>query len=159
MGWKVDVEFKTSSVHGTGVFARRAIKAGTRVWQFDSSMQVCDSKTLPGLPPHEITYALHAGYLHEPSGKFLYYTDGMQWLNHGSGSIANVGLNYWPSRLRDDHLVALRDIAAGEELREDYTFCLEGGLGPDHWMRPLYLQYCPSHLEFLLGLERQKVAA
>ncbi len=159
MGWKVDVEFKMSSVHGMGVFARRVIKSGTRVWQYDSSMQVCDSKTLPKLPPHEITYALHAGYLHEPSGKFLYYTDGMQFLNHGGDSTANVGLNYWPNRLRDDHLIALRDIQPGEELLEDYTFCLGGGLGQNHWMRPLYLRYCPWHYEFLLSLDRPMVAA
>ena len=122
-------------------------------------MHVCDRRTLPRLEPKQLTFALHGGYLHRPSQKFLWYTDGMQFLNHGDGSEANVGLDYWPQRLRDDHLVAMVDIAPGEELREDYTFCLDGGLAPDHWMRPLYLKYCPWHYEFLLGLERPRIAA
>lgn len=122
-------------------------------------MHVCDSKTLPLLEPKLLTFALQAGYLHCPSGKFLWYTDGMQYMNHGAGARANVGLDYWPERLRDDHLVALRDIEVGEELLEDYTFCLEGGLAPDHWMRPLYLKFCPWHYDFLLGLDRPRVAA
>ena len=52
-----------------------------------------------------------------------------------------------------------RDIERGEELREDYAFCLDGGLAPNHWMRPLYLAHAPEHYAFLLGLERLAEAA
>ena len=72
-------------------------------------------------------------------------------MNHADGGDANVGLDYWP-KLPDDHMVALRDIAPGEELCEDYRNCLRAGLAPDHWLRPLYLAFCPAHYHFLLGL-------
>jgi hypothetical protein len=141
------------------VFATLPIPAGTRIWQVDPTMHIRDRRSLPALMPEMLRYALLAGYLHKPSGTFVWYDDGMQFLNHGEGTEANVGLDHWPDRLLDDHVVALRDIRAGEELREDYTFCLNGGLAPDHWMRPLYLAYCPRHYEFLLGLERRFAAA
>ncbi len=159
MSWQVDVEFRKSPTHGTGVFARRDIAAGERVWQFDPTMQVCDARTLGNLSPADLRYALLAGYLHKPSGQFLWYHDGMQFMNHALTPDANVGLWTWPKRLEDDHSVALRDIAAGEELSEDYTFCLEGGLAPDHWMRSLYLAHCPEHYAFLLGLHEFEIAA
>jgi SET domain-containing protein len=159
LGWKVDVHFKRSRIHGIGVFASERIPAGTRIWQVDPTMYIADRRTLPALPPEDLRYALLAGYLHRPSGRFVWYEDGMQFMNHGSGELANVGLDHWPQRLFDDHMVALRDIRPGEELREDYGFCLDGGLAPDHWMRPLYLGHAPEHYNFLLGLQRLPVAA
>lgn len=155
MGWNVKVEVKCSGVHGRGVFAAETIPAGARVWQVDASMHVCTPGLLARLQWPALSQALYSGYLHEPSGLFLWYTDGMQFMNHGDRSDANVGLHYWP-RLEDDHIVALRDIEAGEELREDYRGCLQGGLAPDHWMAPLYRAFCPAHYGFLLGLFAQE---
>ena len=43
-----------------------------------------------------------------------------------------------------DHTVALRDIAAGEELFEDYTFWSDGGLAPDHWLYGSTRRTAPS---------------
>ena len=121
MGWQVEVEFRRSRVHGMGVFARHAIAAGTRVWQVDETMHVCDARALAELAPGDLRFALHGGYLHEPSGQFLWYRDGMQFMNHRPGPGANVGLGKWPP-LFEDQCIALRSIAAGEELFEDYTF-------------------------------------
>ena len=151
MGWNVNVAVKSSAVHGSGVFAAEPIAAGTKVWQFDTSMHVCTRTSLAKLEPSTLSWVLTAGYVHEPSGLFLWYKDGMQFMNHGDGRAANVGLHYWP-RLRDDHIVALRDIQPGEELREDYRNCLRAGLAPDHWLAPFYRAYCPEHYRFLLGL-------
>lgn len=151
MVWKVDVAFQESSLHGTGVFAKTRIPAGTKIWQYDASMHVESRKDMERMNPRHLPYVLKAGYLHEPSGKFLWYTDGMQYMNHGFGPEANAGLHYWP-KLDQDHVVALRDIAPGEELREDYSLCLAAGLAPDHWLRPLYLSHCREHYEFLLRL-------
>ena len=75
----------------------------------------------------------------------------MQFINHGCGSEANVGLDYWP-KLRNDHIIAFRDIEPGEELREDYGSCLAAGLAPGHWLRHFYLKHCPGHYDFLLRL-------
>ncbi len=115
-------------------------------------MRIETPESLAALDAESLTYALKAGYLHAPSERFLWYSDGMQYMNHGRGLHANVGLHYWPE-LEHDHIVALRDISCGEELREDYGYCLAAGLGSDHWMRPLYLDHCRDHYEFLLGLK------
>ena len=150
MGWNVNVEVKRSGVHGSGVFAAERIPAGTKVWQFDTSMHVCTRATLARLHPRTLSQALKAGYLHEPSGLFLWYVDGMQFMNHADGCQANLGLHYWTASLQDDHILALRDIEPGEELREDYRGCLQGGLAPDHWLAPYYLAFCAAHYRFLL---------
>ncbi len=138
------------------MFACERIPAGSKVWQVDGSMHIETRRSFALLEPAQITFALHGGYLHRPSGRFVWYEDGMQYLNHGRGADANVGLDYWPS-LRADHIIAFRDIEAGEELREDYGLCLAGGLAPDHWLRPYYAAYCPWHIEFLLELARSAV--
>lgn len=157
MTWLVDVEFRTSPVHGTGIFARRAIKTGNVIWRYDDTMHVCDQKAMAALSPRTLAFALHGGYLHKPSGKFLWYEDGMQYMNHGEGDVANVGLAFWPA-LHEDHTVALRDIEAGEELREDYGFWADGGLAATHWLNPLYRAHCPHHLSFLKSLSRRVAA-
>jgi SET domain-containing protein len=156
--WLVDVDFKCSPVHGMGVFARRPIAAGTRIWQVDPSMRFCDAAAMAALSPAQLRFALHGGYLHEPSGRFLWYTDGMQYMNHRAVPDANIGLGYWPE-LDKDHTIALRDIAAGEELFEDYTFWSDGGLSPDHWLYRLYRKHCPEHLAFLQTLTVSREAA
>lgn len=149
LAWMVNVAFLDSSLHGTGVFTREKIHAGTTVWEYDSSMHVETRRDMEKMDEKLLPYILKAGYLHKTSGKFLWYTDGMQFINHGFGWDANVGLDYWP-KLEQDHIVALRDIEPGEELREDYRMCLAAGLGPNHWLRPLYLAHCREHYEFLL---------
>lgn len=151
MVWHVGVEVRGSRVHGRGLFATEHIPAGTKIWQFDDAMHVNTPTSLARLAPRTIKFALHAGYLHEPSGLFLWYRDGMEFMNHGDTPQANVGLHYWP-KLPDDHVVALRDIEPGEELCEDYRGCLRGGLDPDHWLRPIYLAHNPEHYHFLLAL-------
>jgi hypothetical protein len=158
LSWLVDVDFRTSPIHGTGVFARRRIRSGTVIWRYDPAMHACDRETMAALSPRTLAFALHGGYLHKPSGKFLWYEDGMQFMNHGEGRLANVGLAYWPA-LHDDHTIALRDIAPGEELREDYGFWADGGLAPGHWLEPLYRKHCPWHFDFLRTLEPALEAA
>lgn len=158
MGWLVDVDFKNSDIHGMGIFARRKIAVGTRLWQFDESMHVCDEAAFERLSARERRFALHGGYLHKTSDKFLWYTDGMQFMNHRHTPSANVGLGVWPA-LHEDHTVALRDIDAGEELTEDYTFWSDGGIGADHWLNRFYLAHCPEHLAFLRELDTLRQAA
>lgn len=152
MGWNVDVDFKPSALQGTGTFARTPIKAGTKVWSFDETMQVCGLTELAALPPETLKFALHGGYLHEPSDRFVWYADGMHLVNHGFGNDANIGITEWTS-LEDDNCTALRDIAAGEELLEDYTFWSGKSLDLDHWLTKLYLDFHPAHFDFLREME------
>lgn len=148
MGWNVDVEFRSSPLHGTGAFARCDIAAGTKVWQFDTSMNVGGLVELAALPPKMLAFALHGGYLHHPSGKFVWYADGMHLVNHASGAGANIGITEW-TPLEEDNCTALRDIAAGEELLEDYAFWSVLSLDPEHWLPKLYRDFCPEHYAFL----------
>jgi hypothetical protein len=158
MTWTVDVEFRPSAVHGMGVFARRPIKAGAVVWKVDASMRFHSRGDLLALPPARLAFALHGGYLHRPSDRFVWYEDGMQFMNHAPGRRANVGLDHWPE-LRADHTRALRDIAAGEELYEDYGFWADSGLGEEHWLAPLYRRACPEHIGFLQSVDAALTAA
>jgi hypothetical protein len=158
MGWNVDVEFRPSPLDGTGTFARTDIRAGTKVWTFDSTMKVHGLADLAALPPKTLEFALHGGYLHYPSGKFIWYDDGMDLVNHAPAGVANIGITEW-TPLEEDNCTALRDIAAGEELTEDYAFWSVLSLDPEHWLPKLYRDFCPDHYAFLQSLSRQRKVA
>lgn len=158
MGWIADVEFRPSALHGMGTFARSPIRAGTKVWTFDPTMQVCDEAALRRLTRAQLRFALHGGYLHHPSDRFVWYADGMEYVNHASGAAANIGITAW-TPLEEDNCTALRDIAAGEELLEDYAFWSLADLGSGHWLPPLYRDFCPQHYAFLQSIERAQVPA
>jgi len=158
MGWTVDVAFRPSGTHGMGAFAAQDIAAGTKVWVFDKSMSVGEYCDLVKLTPAQIHFALHGGYLHHPSGKFVWYDDGMQYVNHADFPAANIGITEWTA-LEDDNCTALRDIAAGEELLEDYQFWSVLSLSHDHWLRRLYTEFCPEHYAFLMDIEKRRKAA
>lgn len=158
MSWCCDVEFKPSTVHGMGVFARETIKQGTTVWQFDDTMNVSDLNDLERLEKDRLEMALLGGYLHEPTSKFIWYEDGMQFVNHAEGTFANITTPEWLP-LSEDKVVACRDIQKGEELFEDYGFWTIFNLHPDHWLRQLYYKACPGHYFFMQGLTIDRKAA
>ena len=158
MGWNVEVEFKKSSINGMGAFARAPIACGTKVWTFDDTMHVGGLLALAALPPQLLRRALHGGYLHRPSGQFVWYEDGMHLVNHAFKPDANIGITEW-TPLEEDNCTALRDIGAGEELLEDYSFWSVFGLDPQHWLYRLYLDFCPEHFAFLMELERHRRVA
>jgi len=158
MGWKVNVDFRPSGVHGTGVFARDPIAAGTKVWAFDDSMSVCGLPELAALTPDRLAFALHGGYFHHPSGRFIWYEDGMEYVNHADGGHANIGITEW-TPLEEDNCTALRDIAPGEELLEDYAFWSIFQLPQNHWLHGIYQDFCPGHYAFLDSIERRRRAA
>ncbi|MEM1346405.1 MAG: SET domain-containing protein [Pseudomonadota bacterium] len=148
MGWNVEVEFRASSVHGTGVYAAEKIPAGTKVWTVDHTMSFFDRETLSALDRPLLEKVLHGGYYHQPSGRFVWYTDGSQYINHAPGPHANIGIRQW-TPLMEDHCAAFRDIAPGEELFEDYNFWSIFRLQEDHWVRGLYQEHCHDHYAFM----------
>ena len=139
-----------------GVFALEPIWRGTKVWMVDPSMKIVDSAQLAALSADELRFALHGGYLHFPSQRFVYYNDGMEYVNHASGPAANIGIREW-TPLMDDNCTALRDIAVGEELLEDYTFWSILNLRRDHWLIDLYREACPEHYAFLKRIQTEPV--
>lgn len=158
MGWTVTVDFRPSPIHGMGAFARERICAGTKVWVFDESMHVCRLPDLAALTPERLAFALHGGYFHHPSGRFVWYEDGMQYVNHAEGAAANIGITQW-TPLAEDNCTALRDIEPGEELLEDYGFWSIFQLAPNHWLHGIYRDFCPKHYAFLADIEERRRAA
>lgn len=138
-----------------GAFALEPIGKGTKVWTVDLGMKFVGPAELGGLPPEELRFALHGGYLHMPSQKFVYYADGMEYVNHADGSAANIGITEW-TPLMEDNCTALRNIEPGEELLEDYTFWSILHLCHDHWLVDLYRDFCPEHYAFLLAIEQRR---
>ena len=151
MTWEVSVDIAPSPTHGTGVFVKEFVPAGTTVWTFDRSMHVCDPMTLRGYNKPTLHKALLGGYLHDPTGQFVWYEDGQQFVNHADGELANVTTPEWRP-LDEDCVVATRDIHPGEELFEDYGFWSIFNLRHDHWLRQLYLEHCPEHYFFMQSL-------
>ena len=158
MTWQVPIDVDQSPIHGTGVFARAPIKAGTTVWKFDRSMNVCDRDELATYDGETRREALLGGYLHEPTQKFIWYRDGMQFVNHADGHFANIATPEWLP-LDEDCVVATRNIEVGEELFEDYGFWTIFNLPQNHWLRLMYLQHCPQHYMFMQSLADVRVAA
>lgn len=155
MGWLKKVTFKPSSIHGTGAFAGEFIERGEKVWCFDDSMHVCGPAELGGLDPETLEFALHGGYYHEPARKFVWYEDGMQYVNHADPPIANIGITEW-TPLEQDHCKALRDIEPGEELLEDYEFWSVVNLPANHWLHHFYMDFCLSHYDFLAFIHSRR---
>jgi hypothetical protein len=79
-------------------------------------------------------------------------------VNHAPAGVANIGITEW-TPLEEDNCTALRDIAAGEELTEDYAFWSVLSLDPEHWLPKLYRDFCPDHYAFLQSLSRQRKVA
>lgn len=156
MTWLANVEFRDSSVHGMGAFAREPIRKGTKVWTVDPTMKFVGPADLRKLPPEEIRFALHGGYLHQPSQTFVYYADGMEYVNHAARHAANIGILEW-TPLMEDNCTALRDIEAGEELFEDYSFWSIMQVRKRHWLIDLYKDFCPEHYSFLLEIEQERM--
>lgn len=156
MSWLKKVAFGKSHVHGMGVFALEPIRRGTKVWKVDPTMKFADYDQLAALPAEELRFALHGGYLHFPSQRFVYYKDGMEYVNHADGPASNIGIREW-TPLMEDNCTALRDIEVGEELLEDYTFWSILNLRRDHWLINLYREFCPNHYYFLAKIGKVQV--
>lgn len=156
MSWLTKVAFGKSHVHGMGVFALEPIRRGTKVWTVDPTMKFTEAEQLAALPADELRFALHGGYLHFPSQRFVYYNDGMEYVNHAGGQAANIGIREW-TPLKEDNCTALRDIDVGEELLEDYTFWSILDLCRDHWLIDIYREFCPEHFCFLMKIAKAQV--
>lgn len=155
MGWLVPYEVKPSPIHGLGVFAVQPIRAGRKVWQFDARMNAYGLVEMGMLDKDDLVEALRIGYFHQPAGRFVWYDDDMKFVNHADPPGANIGTIAW-TRLEEDHSTALRDIAPGEELVEDYEFFSIFNLPAGHWIRDIYADFCPEHYEFLLQIQDRR---
>ncbi|MEM7528308.1 MAG: SET domain-containing protein [Pseudomonadota bacterium] len=157
MGWLIDYEVRPSRIHGLGLFTRQPIKQGEKIWLFDRSMNASGPAELGALEPSELSDILLGGYFHFTSQRFVWSIGDMRFMNHAEGRMANIGIREWTA-LDEDHSMALRDIAPGEELFEDYEFFSIFNLPMDHWLRALYADFCPEQYDFMLDVRNRRSA-
>lgn len=114
----VPTRLAQSPIHGFGVFAVAPIAKGTAVWRFEPGLDMeFAPDVMERLPEHVRTFFAHYGYLDRYLNRLILCFDDARFVNHSD--MPNVGTDY----ARDPHGldVALRDIAAGEELTMDYA--------------------------------------
>lgn len=117
---------KKSSLHGTGVFARRDIPAGTRIIDYQGK-RITPEKA-DELHPVNPDDPFHTFFFSLSSGRVI---DGGQrgndarWINHSCAPNCETQENAAGSRV---FIVALRDIEAGEELFYDYGLIIDGAI-------------------------------
>lgn len=96
---------------GYGLFATRLIPKGTITWVGDPLDQIISPEQLRALPPLLRTHALKYSYLNGGGNRILCWDHG-RLLNH-SCAAACLSPGF-------DFEIAVRDIAAGEEITDDY---------------------------------------
>jgi uncharacterized protein len=96
---------------GWGVFATQAIPKGTITWALDILDQKFNPEQVAGLPPHAQASLDKYSYI-DARGRHILCWDHGRFFNH-SCSANCLSLGY-------DFEIAIRDIAAGEELTDDY---------------------------------------
>jgi len=106
-----------SAIHGLGLFASEPIPQGTPLWRFepgfDQSISPARLAALPELTRQHIRWF---AYLDETNGHHILAGDFCCYMNHASPP--NTGT--LPDAPPPVITIALRDIAAGEELTCDY---------------------------------------
>lgn len=120
------VQVRRSGVHGKGVFALQPIARGEHVITYEGERITWDEAQRRH--PHDPAQPDHTFYFHVDDGHVI---DGKvngnaaRWINHSCD----------PNCIADDetgdvHVLALRDIAAGEELFYDYGLIIDERMTP-----------------------------
>jgi SET domain-containing protein len=114
----VPTRLAPSRIHGLGVFALAPIAKGKPVWRFAKGLDMEFSPDIVnGLPEHVRTFFSHYGYLDRNVKRIILCFDDARFVNHSDKP--NVASDYTQDPYGLD--VALRDIAAGEEITMDYA--------------------------------------
>ncbi|OLS12370.1 MAG: hypothetical protein RBG13Loki_4019 [Promethearchaeota archaeon CR_4] len=118
-------EVRPSTINGLGVFARKPIPRGTMWWWArpedvvlltqDQYMTLQRSVRTPAVQQFLDVYLLYA-YYEAPFNSLVLILDNARHINHSYSPNSGVPLSKEPFRSQ-----TLRDIAAGEEILEDYT--------------------------------------
>ena len=125
-GWRSElVEVRPSPVHGLGIFALKSIPTGTRWWSIEVGETIAISRAqfaaLAQSASTPATDAMMAGiqtysiYL-KAHDLMVLIPDNGRFVNHSDVPNSAAGVN---GTLL--YSVALRDIAVGEEITEDYS--------------------------------------
>jgi SET domain-containing protein len=115
---------KASALHGKGVFAARDIPAGTQIIEYRGariSPEEADAQEPadPADPYHTFFFSISSGEIIDGGNR----GNDARWFNHSCDPNCEAEENEAGTRV---YIVALRDIAEGEELFYDYGLILDG---------------------------------
>lgn len=108
----VHTDIGPSNIAGIGLFTRLVIRAGTVVWKNDSRSHLKIPRDVAATMPELAQAFLRSHATLRDDGWFVTW-DNSQFINHSDD--ANLIFNF------TGDLIAARDIAAGEELTENYA--------------------------------------
>ena len=116
------IQVRRSGVHGRGVFARLPIAEGERIIEYLG--EIIDWPEAQRRHPHDPSQPNHTFYFHVSDSRVIDAAHGgnaARWINHGCAP------NCEADETEDGRvfIVALRDIAAGEELNYDYGLTVD----------------------------------
>ncbi len=111
----INYAISPSRTHGVGLFTTQPIHAGELIYTpnplLDANVSAEQFANLSSSEQREIQYY---GYFNKKTKLWHVAFDAIRMLNHASGDTANI------SQDEDMVMTAKRDIAAGEELLQDY---------------------------------------
>jgi hypothetical protein len=119
--YKVTVEIRESPINGNGVFTSIDIPKGTRVWVFKEGYDlVLSPQEYDALPLEQKTKLDPTAYLSPWTGLWVFPPEGdpAQFTNHSDKN--NLTAEYNKDVSSEPYFIANRDIAAGEELTNNY---------------------------------------
>jgi hypothetical protein len=112
---RVRTRIGPSDIQGLGLFALQPITKGQTVWELDEDLdRVLTYAEYRRHPPLVRRWMNRFVYQSRTSRVIIFYSDDARFINHQPVAVATV--RSIPDRLK----VAIRDIAVGEELTEDY---------------------------------------
>ncbi len=107
-----------SPIHGLGVFAAEPIPAGTPIWALDALLdRVFPAAALADYPEHVREYLEHYCEYFPETDELVLSGDGDRFTNHSDDPNTAVAGRNAP----DARVVAVRDIAEGEEITCSYA--------------------------------------
>jgi SET domain-containing protein len=146
---------RNSKVHGKGVFAARAIPAGTRVIEYGGktiSAKEADRRhpTNPDDPFHTFFFSLSSGKVIDGDDQ----GNDARWINHACEPNCESMEGKGGKRV---YIMAKRDIKRGEELNYDYGLVIDG----EKLTKTLKLQYqcrcgAPTCRSTMLAVPKKK---
>jgi len=102
-----------STIEGVGLFAAEPISKGTVVWRYDPRFDLSlDMRDIPASDTIAREWLMRYGYQPDEEPVYVVCGDNARFMNHSDDPNCD-DLN--------DETIALRDIAAGEEITCDYA--------------------------------------
>jgi SET domain-containing protein len=108
-----------SGVHGIGLYAAEAVKAGDKVWEFNHEIDfVYDSQWMGRLVGQSLqAFDYFCQYAYKRDNRYYYVSDNARFINHSQQ--ANIGFG------NNGDEIALQDINPGDELLENYLLAYD----------------------------------